>query len=363
MAYCVGLPDVLFTQTHAGKPLTTLTDRPTHTKRIVESIEADIRSGGLGPGMRLLPRRQLCARFGVSSAVVDSAYRLLEARGLIQRRAGSGVYVAAGVKSASSMLVGVISSLGRGDVEDYFEPLMSAAAERRVLPAVVHCQASLNWRQSVHDLMARRPDAVIVDVEARHLPLEALCDALEPAPVCFAHRWEWTPDRPERAVLTDYAAAWADGLKKLWLRGNDRILQLTQHKDPQPYLKGYLKFAAETLKASNCTPEITTLSVEEILNEPDRVKALMGSFRPVAIMGQSDYALVQLERLCPETTAMERIGFFDTHYSSRQGLAFSSYRIDFETIWKQALASFTGAPKVEKVTPRLVKRWKPREEK
>ena len=46
-------------------------DKPTHTQRVVDALEADIRSGGLRSGMKLLPRRKLCERFEVSAAIID----------------------------------------------------------------------------------------------------------------------------------------------------------------------------------------------------------------------------------------------------------------------------------------------------
>ncbi|MDD4061836.1 MAG: winged helix-turn-helix domain-containing protein, partial [Kiritimatiellae bacterium] len=285
-------------------------DKPTHTQRVVDALEADIRSGGLRSGMKLLPRRKLCERFEVSAAIIDSAYRILEQKGLVVRHRGSGVMVSPKVLTSGSMLVGVVSSMSRGDIEDYFEPLLGVAADSRVVPAIVHCTQNKDWRRTLLDLMARKPDALIVDVEARNLPLEELHDIFGPTPVCYANRWEWRPDRPERAVLVDYQAAWFEGIKKLWLRGNDRMLQVIQHRKPQPYLAEYLDGTEAELGQADIRPQIMRVSVEEFLDSPEPVRQRIAAFKPMAVIGQSDFALIQLESLCPETAAMDRIGFF-----------------------------------------------------
>lgn len=338
-------------------------DKPTHTQRVVDALEADIRSGGLRSGMKLLPRRKLCERFEVSAAIIDSAYRILEQKGLVVRHRGSGVMVSPKVLTSGSMLVGIVSSMSRGDIEDYFEPLLGVAADSRVVPAIVHCTKNKDWRRTLLDLMARKPDALIVDVEARHLPLEGLEDLFSPTPVCYANRWEWHPDRPERAVLVDYQAAWVEGIKKLWMRGSDRVLQVIQHRKPQPYLAAYLETTAAELEQAEIRPRIERISVEEFLHDPDSVRSLVAAFKPTAVIGQSDFALIQLESLCPETAGLDRIGFFDTHHARREGREFSSFHIDFAQIWQQAIDSFASPARVEKIRPTLVRRWKPRTEK
>ncbi len=342
--------------------LIAIIDKPTHTQRVVDALEADIRSGGLRSGMKLLPRRKLCERFEVSAAIIDSAYRILEQKGMVVRHRGSGVVVSPKVLTSGSMLVGIVSSMSRGDIEDYFEPLLGVAADSRVVPAIVHCTQNKDWHRTLLDLMARRPDAVIVDVEARNLPLEELHDIFGSTPVCYANRWEWRPDRPERAVLVDYQAAWFEGIKKLWLRGSDRILQVVGHRTPRPYLSEYLETTAAELEQAEIRPQIERISVEEILYDPDSVHRQMAAFKPTAVIGQSDFALVQLESLCPETAAMDRIGFFDTQHARRQGREFSTFHIDFSLIWQQAIDSFASPAHVEKIRPTLIRRWKPRDE-
>ena len=65
-------------------------------------------SGGLEPGERLPPERELCERLGVSRTVVREALNLLEARGLISIEHGRGAVVSGGNTDAVRDALGVI---------------------------------------------------------------------------------------------------------------------------------------------------------------------------------------------------------------------------------------------------------------
>jgi GntR family transcriptional repressor for pyruvate dehydrogenase complex len=62
-------------------------------ERLVEKILALIASGVWKPGFRLPPERELSESFGVSRTVVREAVKALEARGVLESTAGSGVSV------------------------------------------------------------------------------------------------------------------------------------------------------------------------------------------------------------------------------------------------------------------------------
>lgn len=62
---------------------------------IARALEQAIEVGRYKPGGRLPSERELSDQFGVSRPVVREAIIVLELRGLVQRRHGAGVYVAA----------------------------------------------------------------------------------------------------------------------------------------------------------------------------------------------------------------------------------------------------------------------------
>lgn len=59
----------------------------------VRSLEADIASGRVKPGMRLLPQRDMAQRLGLSVGTVSKAYAEAEQRGLISGEVGRGTFV------------------------------------------------------------------------------------------------------------------------------------------------------------------------------------------------------------------------------------------------------------------------------
>ena len=65
-------------------------------------------SGGLSPGERLPPERELCERLDVSRTVVREALNLLEARGLISIEHGRGAVVSGGNTDAVRDTLGLI---------------------------------------------------------------------------------------------------------------------------------------------------------------------------------------------------------------------------------------------------------------
>lgn len=61
---------------------------------IVTALRHQIQDAGFGPTRRLPPERALADRFGVARGTVREALKRLETIGLIERRAGSGTFVA-----------------------------------------------------------------------------------------------------------------------------------------------------------------------------------------------------------------------------------------------------------------------------
>jgi len=77
--------------------MTTMNSRRKRTlsyETVKTSIEQRIDAGGWQPGVRLPSERELVQEFGCARMTVHRALRELEAEGLIERRQGSGSYVA-----------------------------------------------------------------------------------------------------------------------------------------------------------------------------------------------------------------------------------------------------------------------------
>jgi DNA-binding FadR family transcriptional regulator len=73
-----------------------LPPRVSRAARLAQELEARIRSDGPEPGQRIATKHELRERFGVASATINEAVRLLETRGVIEARPGpgGGIFVA-----------------------------------------------------------------------------------------------------------------------------------------------------------------------------------------------------------------------------------------------------------------------------
>jgi 2-aminoadipate transaminase len=71
-------------------------------RRLVTLLESAIARGTMAAGVRLPPERELAASLRVSRATVVSAYRELEARGLVRGYVGRGTFVSAKPDTASA---------------------------------------------------------------------------------------------------------------------------------------------------------------------------------------------------------------------------------------------------------------------
>src|SRR6476646_2478633 len=71
-------------------------------RRLVSLLEAGIARGAVAAGRQLPPERDLAAALHISRATVVSAYRDLEARGLVRGYVGRGTFVSATPDTASA---------------------------------------------------------------------------------------------------------------------------------------------------------------------------------------------------------------------------------------------------------------------
>ncbi len=71
-------------------------------QKMVDYLEAAIISGHLKPGSRLPTLRRLCAQFSLSMGTVQRGLAVLETRGLVEGRRGSGVYVRESLRERST---------------------------------------------------------------------------------------------------------------------------------------------------------------------------------------------------------------------------------------------------------------------
>lgn len=88
-----------------------LTDESSRTREIVETIISGINKGTFMPGERVPSQREMAELFGVSRTVIREAVKILEGRGIVHSKKGSGIYVCALPVAAEGTHVERISSL------------------------------------------------------------------------------------------------------------------------------------------------------------------------------------------------------------------------------------------------------------
>ena len=146
-------------------------------------------SGGLTPGDRLPPERELCARLDVSRTVVREALNLLEARGLISIEHGRGAVVSGGDIRAVRDTLGLLLRVQPSTLRELLEmrrilevEIAGLAAERADTEDVEAMEVQLETMRSSIDLPEGYVDA---DVEfhallARSVSNDVLLTMLDP---------------------------------------------------------------------------------------------------------------------------------------------------------------------------------------
>jgi GntR family transcriptional regulator len=71
-------------------------------RQVVEQVQRLVAGGQLGAGDELPSVRAVAERHAINPMTVSKAYSLLEAEGLLERRRGVGMVVAAGVQAAGA---------------------------------------------------------------------------------------------------------------------------------------------------------------------------------------------------------------------------------------------------------------------
>jgi DNA-binding transcriptional MocR family regulator len=103
-------------------------------RRIVELIERGVIRGALAPGFRLPPERELASSLHVSRATIVSAYRELEAKGLVRGYVGRGTFVSATTDgSVPFAWRGKISATAIQTTDSTLRDLVRHAADPRIV--------------------------------------------------------------------------------------------------------------------------------------------------------------------------------------------------------------------------------------
>src|SRR6202163_470568 len=110
--------------------------RPVY-RHVVRAFERSIAKGTLAPGARLPPERQLALPLGISRTTVVSAYRELEARGLVRGYVGRGTFVSAAPDSSGAPFAwrGKVAASALRSTDSTIRDLVRDSSDPALLPA------------------------------------------------------------------------------------------------------------------------------------------------------------------------------------------------------------------------------------
>ena len=161
-------------------------------RRLVTLLEGGIARGAVPAGFQLPPERELAAALKISRATVVSAYRELEARGLVRGYVGRGTFVSARPDTASAPFAwrGKIAASALQATETTVRDLVRAAADPKLIslaagvPAL-DCFPTEAFQRAMNHVLATQSDTAW-----RHGPTEGL----QSFRAALAHRFGGEPD-------------------------------------------------------------------------------------------------------------------------------------------------------------------------
>src|SRR3954447_686726 len=161
-------------------------------RRIVTLLEDGIGRGAVPPGQRLPPERDLATALNISRATVVSAYRELEARGLVRGYVGRGTFVSARPDAASAPFAwrGKIAASALQASETTVRDLVRAAADPQLISVAAGVPALECFPTDAFQRAMTRVLATQADAAWRHGPTEGL----QPFRTALAHRFGGEPE-------------------------------------------------------------------------------------------------------------------------------------------------------------------------
>lgn len=323
---------------------------PIQYQVLADDITKQINTGRLKPGERLCSLRSMAQKHSLSVAVVRKSFAALEENGMLVQRHGSGTFVNPSVKFKGTKLVALLTSYHKQDIEGYFEPLFEVANSFEALPMVCTFEDSASLSEVINKTIAREPDLLLIDVQAKEFPIDKFRKAIDGTPHCFVNRWEWHDVKPENAVMVDYAAAYTQAFRMLVDKGHKYIVFVSNHYEPRPFLRKRLTQAAKNAGLKFPSSELEYIGIFDNDGNPieSNSPALLrifgnGKSIPTAIFAASDYVGFRIHELLRKMNSnipeIETIGFFDTKWSKQPGREFSTFAIDYADMWRKAFSS------------------------
>ncbi|MFW5798652.1 MAG: hypothetical protein ACOCXX_03255, partial [Planctomycetota bacterium] len=209
-----------------------------------------------------------------------------------------------------------------------------------------------------------RIHALLMDGLAQGSSPSEIRNLVEDTPVCVVHRWQWDEPIAGPAVLVDFAEAYRTALVRLRALGHRRVVVGVFHDFQKRFVRRRLDKAFPDGNAPFTGRDLHLLNVDKAARRPATLARLFGGRRPpTAALCMTDVLCHRLREVVDSTRArscpLALVGFYDTPWSQHAWGEFSSFRVDFRTMWEQAIGMMNhdrNSTKVAWVPPRFVDR-------
>ena len=347
--------------------------------RIVNWIKKRVDDGELVVGDRLQSENELSARFGLSRQTVRQATSILENSGILERRRGSGTYVASTcvVQRAVTMNIGVITTY----LDDYLFPCVIRGIDGVLTAHHYTIQLSItynkveNERAILESMLKKGIDGLIVEPTKSGLPnLNAdLYRQIkrQGIPCVFIHA-EY-PGLNMPSVMMDDFACGREAAAYLIKKGHTKIAGIFKADDNQGHQR-YAGFASELKRQGLALQEksIVWFTTEDMEQEAEFVHSLeKGILRRIrnctAIICYNDQVAVRIMEAAerngvrvPEDLSM--ISFDDSYLATLDKVGLTTFMHPKEELGRVAatnLLKIIGHSAYENAVrfpPRLVER-------
>ena len=179
------------------------------SEEVMASIRQRIADGGWEPGMRLPSERELVQQFGCARMTVNRALRELEGEGLIERRQGSGSYVAELHPISNLLQVRDI----REEIAErghQHQTRVLAVQREKATPEIATAMRLRKGTVVYHALLVHLENGVPIQLEDRHVNPALAPDfmardftSVTPSHVLFEHAPLTEAEQVVEAVLAD----------------------------------------------------------------------------------------------------------------------------------------------------------------
>jgi DNA-binding transcriptional regulator YhcF (GntR family)/DNA-binding LacI/PurR family transcriptional regulator len=352
------------------------------SRQIARILTEEIRSGKLEPGKSIYSLRSLANRFTVSTSVINSAYKILEEKSLAVCEQGRGTFVkdnapnilrseqaseTAKRPDASGCDFALLTSYNQEHIDHYFEAQLEAMSKQNSL--CFTCQINdrkklfLSEKQ-LEQFRLLSPKYLLVDSDGTEIKLSLLESLRKDFNLIYFNRWLWLKKAHGPAVLNDFLEGCFQAGEYLESMNCERMAVVGFHAKWKDFHLKAACVGGRGFGLKSTSPDFGLFTKHNFQDKPEEIKKFFNPKVKTGIFGLADYNLVifleQLEELLGFKPNVEIIGYYNTRWSNRPGLEFSSVKIDYNSLWtniaKLATSENIDNDTVVWVKPEIIKR-------